>query len=94
MTRIVMVHDLKEENGKTIKENNLERQHAIPLGALVEIGLDGDTDWEWNGCRLYVVKYSRDCDGSPLYVLGPKDADRDWMMHGGFSDDCLKVVSE
>ena len=33
---IIIVHDIVEENGKTIKENNMEKTHKFPIGALVE----------------------------------------------------------
>lgn len=61
-----------EENGKTWKENRLAIQHKYPLGALVEVQYD---DWHDGGAcekvhaRLFVVRHTRDCDGSPLYHL-------------------------
>lgn len=71
MTNIVFVGDLVEQNGKTWKENNLEIQHAIPLGTIVEISYEAYPDEEdnTNGLRLFVVNHSRDCDGTPLYDL-------------------------
>lgn len=75
-TVVINVADIVEDNGKTIRENNLERQHTIPLGALVEIQKDSDDDndpemerYQTGGVRLFVVKHSRDCDGTPLYDL-------------------------
>ena len=68
-----MIHDLVEENGKTIRENKLEIQHKIPIGVLVEVKYD---DWYGDGAcqrvhaRLWVIEHARDCDGTPLYVLG------------------------
>jgi len=67
--------DIVEENGRTIRENNNELQHNIPIGSLVEVQYD-----EWYGegacqkvhARLYVVKHTRDCDGTPLYSLCKK----------------------
>ena len=56
-----LLHQLIEPNGKTIKGNNLAREHAIAIGQLVEVR---DT-----GVRLYVVRHDRDCDGTPLYSL-------------------------
>ena len=58
---IIMIHNLVQENGKTIKENNLEKMHKIPIGSLVEI--EGSKE------RLYVCQQIRDCDGTPLYAL-------------------------
>lgn len=64
--------DIKEKNGKTIRENNLEKLHNIPIGSLVEIkyhkwGKDGSC--QKVEARLWVVKHTRDCDGTPLYCL-------------------------
>lgn len=86
--RIIVVHDIVEENGKTIKENNLERTHAIPLGALVETY--SESEYGWEGIRLFVTKHTRDCDGTPLYSLGAEGRS---YTHG-FSDSCLKVIKE
>lgn len=75
----VFVHDIVEANGKTIKENNMEKGHTIPLGALVEVeNLRISTGYEEEGQplltmkgwgRLYVTRHGRDCDGTPLYGL-------------------------
>lgn len=102
---VVYVPDIIEANGKTIRENNLAMKHTIPLGALVEVNID---DNRLHGLRMFVVEYSRDCDGEPLYCLG---ADPDliekingddeginliWRMKltAGFSADCLVVIRE
>lgn len=59
-----------EENGKSVRENNLERQHRIPLGTLVEIFEDDPLQEDsYHRLRLYVVDHARDCDGTPLYSL-------------------------
>ena len=72
---LVAAHDLMESNGKTIKENNLEKKHNIPLGSLVEVEIqlydtcaEGIVDLH-GICKLYVVSHDRDCDGSPLYTV-------------------------
>jgi hypothetical protein len=71
-TGFVNVADIVEKNGKTVRENNSERKHIIPIGSLVEILPDED---EEAGLRLYVVGHSRDCDQTPLYNLSfRKDA--------------------
>lgn len=70
--KVIMIHDIVEKNGKTIKENNLEKKHNIPIGSLVEVKYD---NWFGNGAcekvhaRLWVVSHDRDCDGTPLYAL-------------------------
>jgi len=64
MAKITMLHDIVEKNGKTIKENNLDKQHNLKIGDLVEI-----TFKPYEGVRLFICKLSRDCDGTPLYCL-------------------------
>ncbi len=69
---IVLVSDMVESNGKTVRENNMDTNHAYPLGALVEICYeDSDDDENNNGIRLFVVNHERDCDGTPLYCMAP-----------------------
>ena len=69
----VMIHNLIDPaTGKTYKEGNLERQHQIPVGALVEVKYArwyGDGACEKVHAHLWVVEHRRDCDGTPLYVL-------------------------
>jgi len=61
-----------EENGKTIEQNNLEKQHKYSVGQLVEVKYD---EWGCDGsceivhARLWIVSLDRDCDGTPLYSL-------------------------
>lgn len=72
MSKFVAMGDIVESNGKTVRENNLEREHNIPVGTLVEVQY---TNWFGDGAcekvqaRLFVVHRGRDCDGSPLYWL-------------------------
>jgi hypothetical protein len=72
--KFMFVHDIVEENGKTIKQNNMEKAHNIPVGTLVEVKYD---DWHGEGAckkihaRLWVWSHDRDCDGTPLYYLSP-----------------------
>lgn len=73
MTNIKMVADIVEENGKTIRQNNLEKTHSIPLGSLVEVIYESsDEEDNMAGVRMFVVKHSRDCDGTPLYDISFK----------------------
>ncbi len=53
------------------KRENLEKPHAYKVGDLVEV-IPWDDDCEYAGIRLYVIGCVRDCDGTPLYVLGLK----------------------
>lgn len=70
MTIFTFVGDIVETNGKTVKENNLNKNHNIPLKSLVEIvNMEENEEGSENGLRLFVVGHSRDCDGTPLYDL-------------------------
>jgi hypothetical protein len=97
--QVEMIHNLVEENGKTIKQNNMEKQHQIPIGALVEVKFDtwfGDgACWKVHA-RLWVVAHNRDCDGTPLYGLSRwKDAAFAKQVHGihhGFDEESLTPV--
>lgn len=90
MKSFTLVGDLVEGNGKTVRENNLARSHTIHFGSLVEIKSD-DPSFSWSGVRLWVIDWSRDCDGTPLYILGPNDLESD-VRHGGFSEENLDVI--
>ena len=99
MPEFTFVHDLVESNGKTIRENNMERQHSLSVGTLVEVKYD-----EWHGdgacskvhARLWIVKCGRDCDGTPLYWLSKwEDPQFALSVHqyvGGFSESLLTPV--
>lgn len=81
-----LLRNVVEANGKTIKQNNMERTHGIPLGTLVETE---------EGLRLWVVLQGRDCDGTPLYWLGMRWGyeREDWDQRlGGYPEDSLNVV--
>lgn len=95
--QLVTIADLRDPNdpqGRTYRQVNAEKMHAIPVGALAEIR---DT-----GVRLFVVKQARDCDQEPLYWLTPdlddinypdeipESAPRKWA--GGYSEDELVVI--
>jgi len=92
----VLIHDLidpYDPQGRTYKQVNADKQHAIPIGALVEIDF---------GVRLFVVKHNRDCDMTPLYSLSPYCPGEDaWHarslgnLHkhfGGYSEERLTVI--
>ena len=97
--KLIAIHDLIEENGQTIKENNLAQLHTIPIGMLVEARWD-----EWFGggacrkihARLWVVHHGRDCDGTPLYSLSqwrdPAFALQSGQAHHGLSEESLRQV--
>ncbi len=97
--QIEMIHDFVEANGKTIRENNLEKRHQIPIGTLVEVKFDS---WFGDGAcwkvhaRLWVVKHTRDCDGTPLYAVSrwndPEFAAMIKDMHGGLPEYMLTPI--
>ena len=89
---IYFVHDFVEKNGKTIKDNNLNIQHRLSVGTLVEIRNSTREDWEWTGMRMYICKHTRDRDGYPLYSLGPKETKDRFNWSHGFTEDCLREV--
>ncbi len=99
MTQVVMIHNIVEGNGKTIKENNLAKTHNIPIGSLVEAQWD---EWFSEGAcwkvhaRLWVVAHNRDCDGTPLYSLSrwkdPSFALQVKQTHNGFGEESLSTV--
>ena len=99
MPQFIHIGDIIEENGKTIRENNLAKKHNIPIGTLVEIKFD---DWFGDGAcwkvhaRLWVVSHDRDCDGTPLYALSEwKDknfARQVNKMHCGFAEENLTPI--
>lgn len=81
MTQILLFSEMVEENGKTVRENNLARKHQVRLGAKLKICVPLEPDdlhpFNLPGLRgvitCYVVYYNRDCDGSPLYYISPYD---------------------
>ena len=65
----INVADLTDPNdpeGRTYREVNHSMQHAYDVGDLVELD---------NGVRVFIALQTRDCDGTPLYCLTPKEND-------------------
>ena len=79
MKEILTLHDIVDpKTGTTIKEENLKIKHNIPLYTKVKyLARTGQYDEQGNDVREEVTKYvlyhARDCDGTPLYVIGEKD---------------------
>lgn len=83
-----VVHNLTNpKTGRTYREDNLQRQHKIPIGTLVEIR--HDLPQLEDGFRLHVVQHTRDCDGEPLYSLGRWGDDEDERGHA-----CLTALND
>jgi hypothetical protein len=73
---------VNRETGKTFRQENLEKNHQYPIGALVEISYPTDDeayseDVGRNGIRLHIISQNRDCDGTPLYSLGVMGGDHE-----------------
>jgi hypothetical protein len=96
-----------ESNGKTVRENNFDKEHKIPLRTLVEVEIKetyGENAWIKGIARLYVVTHGRDCDGTPLYGLAADLVawDAPWIndlvrraiskYYGGYDEKSLKVI--
>lgn len=98
----MIVHNQMAPNGKTIRQNNLEIMHTIPLGTLVEVDLHYN---ESHGVRMFVCEHTRDCDGEPMYALYHSNdfgtlhyvKEQNYhvyraMINDGFTAGCLKVI--
>jgi len=87
MSYIINFSEIIEANGKTIRENNMELQHKIPVGTLVDLEY---TEYYGYGAgvrakaRMYVVGHCRDCDGTPLYSVAGLPLSK-WGRMGAFS---------
>lgn len=81
--------DPNDKQGRSYRQVNAARAHAIPVGTLVELD---------SGERLYVVMHTRDCDQTPLYSLGMRDdlesgdplAQHRWQ--NGYDEDGLEII--
>ena len=101
LVNIADLLDPDDPQGRSYRQVNAEKQHQIPIGALVEIvSVDENDDHESNGVRLFVVFHGRDCDQTPLYSLchDPKDTiaerqdfyNRTWI--NGYGEESLEVI--
>jgi len=105
---LITVADCKDPTdpqGRSYRQINAEKKHAIPIGALVEILHDDDDEFlgeeDYRGVRLYVVYHARDCDQTPLYCLAANRHDtvkenerfynHTWLC--GHPEDSLKVIT-
>jgi len=48
-THLIFMSDLLEENGKTVMENNLEKEHKYPIGEIVEVTMGFGIGWSCDG---------------------------------------------
>ena len=86
MVTMINVADLKDpddQQGRSYRQVNAEKTHAVPIGTLVELE---------TGVRLFVVLHTRDCDQTPLYSLGVAESDNTWLDHG-YDENSITVVT-
>ncbi len=70
---MIMIADLvNPETGLTWRQENEAKTHKYSVDDLVEVVADPEYPSATDGMRLYVIGCVRDCDGTPLYVLGSK----------------------
>ena len=72
--------DPNDKQGRSYRQINNEKTHALKVGQLVELEC---------GARLYVLKHSRDCDGTPLYTIGLQESN---IVEGGYPQEYLKAI--
>jgi len=79
----VISHRIVGPDGLTDRQRNMKIGHKFAIGALVELE---------NGARAFVVMHTRDCDGTPLYVLGLKLDPSEYDRIGGYSEEDMQEV--
>lgn len=103
--KFINVADITDNTtGKTFRQLNKEKKHKYKVGDLVEI-IGWESDCDYDGMRLYIIGCTRDCDETPLYVLGSKGMDLyqkgfgleekmcyNFNSFSGFSEDNLKLI--
>jgi len=98
---IIPFSKILEENGKTIRENNLSKEHKIPLDTQVEVEISDFNDGKSKKVLGFVCRHGRDCDGTPLYDISFKRGLRtseDFMTRMeqpiimNLSEESLKIV--
>ena len=98
-----IVTECKSGMGIILEPENNEKRHKHKVNDLVEI-LDWGDDCVYGGMRLYIIGCVRDCDGTPLYVLGIKGMDLyqkafvkantcyNFNSFSGFGEDDIKLI--
>ena len=67
--------DPNAEQGRTYRQVNHALVHKHELGALVELS---------TGVRLFIAKQTRDCDGTPLYILTYENPEHTYPLTASF----------
>lgn len=68
---IINVADIPFEDGTTPRQRNNAMSHVIDLGSKVSYS-DYDDEGNSFDAEGFVLSYIRDCDGTPLYMVGDK----------------------
>lgn len=87
-TAIIRISDLRDPNdpqGRSYREVNAAKKHAIPIGALVEMQ---------SGVRLFVVHHARDCDQTPLYCLCTDPTNTEIEREGFYNNGWVTGIPE
>ena len=88
MVQIVNIADLTDPTdikNRSYRQVKNSKKHKFSIGQLVEID---------DGARLFVVKQTRDCDGTPLYTLTAFKDDFHNKPEGFFDYDWIGGISE
>ncbi len=92
--------DRDDPAGRTYRQVNAAKTHAIPLGSLVELCSAPEFPDPRDGARLFVVSQNRDCDMTPLYYLSLDPCDTEELRpgfrnpgwSGGYQEHALTVI--
>lgn len=83
MHNVYDVVDQSDPQGRTRREINNCIKHKYDAQDLVELD---------NGVRMFITRLTRDCDGTPLYSLGPKLGN---SVCNGYPEDSIeKLIAE
>ncbi len=92
MKNIKAVDTVNPKTDKTYRQENREKAHNIPLGAIVELRKYKATQDAYVedplGLRLYVVLHSRAMDQTPLYYLSCLPYE-EWEEERKFAETCV-----
>jgi hypothetical protein len=80
MDNVADLTDPSDTKGRSYRQINNATPHNFKVGQLVELEC---------GARLYIIKHSRDCDGTPLYVVGLQESN---IVEGGYPEDYIKAI--
>jgi hypothetical protein len=76
MTKIIILKDIVETNGKTNEQNNLKKPRKFKVGDLVTFKIETKittVDRDCDGTVLYGADYVGDCWGEERFTLTPAE---------------------